>query len=62
MGGATTALAVYVLAFKRGSTSGYRLILVGIAISYLLISITDYLLARAGSKKPRRRRAGCWAR
>jgi iron complex transport system permease protein len=47
VGGATTALAVYVLAFKRGSTSGYRLILVGIAISYLLISITDYLLARA---------------
>ena len=47
VGGATTALAVYVLAFKRGSTSGYRLILVGIAISYLLISITNYLLARA---------------
>ena len=35
------------LAFKRGGTSGYRLILVGIAISFLLLSITDYLLARA---------------
>lgn len=46
-GGATAALAVYVLAFKRGGTSGYRLILVGIAISFLLLSITDYLLARA---------------
>ncbi len=46
-GGAVTALAVYVLAFKRGGTSGFRLVLIGIAISYLLISITDYLLARA---------------
>jgi iron complex transport system permease protein len=46
-GGALTALAVYALAFKRGGTSGYRLILVGIAISFLLLSITDYLLARA---------------
>jgi len=46
-GGATTALAVYALSFKRGGTSGYRLILVGIAISFLLLSITDYLLARA---------------
>lgn len=46
-GGALAALAVYTLAFKRGGTSGYRLILVGIAISFLLLSITDYLLARA---------------
>jgi iron complex transport system permease protein len=46
-GGTVTALAVYLLAFKRGGTSGYRLILVGIAISFLLLSITDYLLARA---------------
>jgi iron complex transport system permease protein len=46
-GGAVTALAVYLLAFKRGSTSGYRIILIGVAISFLMISITDYLLAKA---------------
>ena len=46
-GGAVTALAVYGLAFRRGGTSGYRLILVGIAIGLLMLSITDYLLARA---------------
>jgi iron complex transport system permease protein len=46
-GGAVTALAVYGLAFRRGATSGYRLILVGIAIGLLMLSITDYLLARA---------------
>jgi iron complex transport system permease protein len=46
-GGAVTALAVYLLSFKRGGTSGYRLILIGIAISFLLISVIDYLLARA---------------
>ncbi|MBE2318901.1 iron chelate uptake ABC transporter family permease subunit [Solirubrobacter sp. CPCC 204708] len=46
-GGALTALAVYLLSFKRGGTSGYRLILIGIAISFLLVSVTDFLLARA---------------
>lgn len=46
-GGVVTAAAVYLLAFKRGGTSGFRLVLIGIAISYLLISVTDYLLARA---------------
>ena len=46
-GGAFTALAVYGLAYRRGGTSGYRLILVGIAIGWLMLSITDYLLARA---------------
>ncbi len=35
------------LAFGRGGTSGYRLVLVGIAIGYLMLSMTDYLLARA---------------
>jgi iron complex transport system permease protein len=47
VGGGATALAVYLLAFKRGGTSGYRLILIGIAISFLLISVIDFLLARA---------------
>ena len=46
-GGAVTALAVYALSFKRGGTSGYRLILIGIAISALMISLIDYLLSRA---------------
>lgn len=46
-GGAVTALLVYGLAFRRGGTSGYRLILVGIAIGFLMLSVTDYLLARA---------------
>ena len=42
-----TALAVYLLAFKRGGVSGYRLILIGIAISALLLAVNDYLLSRA---------------
>jgi iron complex transport system permease protein len=46
-GGAVTALAVYGLAFKRGSTSGYRIVLIGVAISFLMISLTDFLLAKA---------------
>jgi iron complex transport system permease protein len=46
-GGALTALVVYGLAVRRGGTSGYRLILVGIAIGFMLLSITDFLLARA---------------
>jgi iron complex transport system permease protein len=46
-GGAITAAAVYALAFKRGGTSGYRIVLVGIAISFMLTSVIDYLLARA---------------
>lgn len=46
-GGAITAAAVYGLAFKRGGTSGYRLILVGIAIGFLMLSVIDFLLARA---------------
>lgn len=46
-GGAVTAAAVYGLAFRRGGTSGYRLILIGIAIGFLMLSITDLLLARA---------------
>jgi iron complex transport system permease protein len=46
-GGAFTALLVYGLAYRRGGTSGYRLILVGIAIGFLMLSLIDYLLARA---------------
>jgi iron complex transport system permease protein len=47
IGGFATAFAVYVLAFKHGGTSGYRIVLIGIAIAFLLLSIENYLLARA---------------
>jgi iron complex transport system permease protein len=46
-GGGGTAALVYLLAFRRGGSSGYRLVLIGIALSALLVSVTDYLLARA---------------
>lgn len=46
-GGGLTALAVYLLAFRRGSASGYQIILIGIAISFLMLSLVDFLLARA---------------
>ncbi len=45
-GGLATALVIYLLAWK-GGTSGYRIILVGIGVSWLCSSATDYLLARA---------------
>jgi iron complex transport system permease protein len=41
-----TALAVYLLAMKRGG-SGYRLVLVGIGIAAMLESANSYLLTRA---------------
>ena len=47
LGGATaTALAVYLLAYKRGVT-GYRLVLVGIGATAMLTSVTSYLMTRA---------------
>jgi len=46
LGGVITALAVYLLAMKRG-VSGYRLILVGIGIAAMLESANAYLLTRA---------------
>jgi iron complex transport system permease protein len=46
-GGAVTAFAVYGLAFTHGATSGYRIILVGVAVSFLMLSLIGYLLARA---------------
>lgn len=47
-GGVLSAALVYGFAYRRGGgTSGYRLILVGIAISFLMLSISDFLLARA---------------
>jgi iron complex transport system permease protein len=45
-GSTLTAVAIYVLAYKRG-VSGYRLVLVGIGVTAVLGSVTSYLLTRA---------------
>jgi iron complex transport system permease protein len=47
LAGATlTGVAVYLLAYKRGVT-GYRLVLVGIGVTFALGSVTQYLITRA---------------
>jgi iron complex transport system permease protein len=45
-GGLLTAFAVYALAYRRG-VQGFRLIIVGIAISAMLGSVNSYLITRA---------------
>jgi iron complex transport system permease protein len=45
-GGLATAAAIYLLAWRRGST-GYRIVLVGIGVAWMCTSATDYLLTRA---------------
>jgi iron complex transport system permease protein len=45
-GGLGAAALVYVLAWRNGMT-GYRLVLMGIAVTAVLTSITSYLLTRA---------------
>ncbi|MBE1490011.1 FecCD family ABC transporter permease [Plantactinospora soyae] len=45
-GGLATAAVIYLLAWRRGAT-GYRIVLVGIAVSWMCSSATDYLLTRA---------------
>lgn len=45
-GGLATALLVYVLAYRRG-IQGFRLIIVGIAVSAVLGSLNAYLITRA---------------
>ena len=47
VGGLLTAAVVYVLARQARRLSGYRLVLVGIAISALMLALNDYLLSRA---------------
>lgn len=44
--GLSTAVVVYVLAYKRGIHS-YRLILVGIGVSAVLVALDDYLIIKA---------------
>ena len=46
VGATVTALAIYLLAYRKGVT-GYRLVLVGIGITAMLGSVTSYLLTRA---------------
>ncbi len=46
LGGIGSALVVYLLAWRRGTT-GLRIILVGIGVSWICTSVTDYLLTRA---------------
>ncbi|NOG48468.1 MAG: iron ABC transporter permease [Chloroflexi bacterium] len=43
-GGAITALAVYALSWKRGSTAPVRLILIGVAFASVLGSLTTFIL------------------
>jgi iron-siderophore transport system permease protein len=45
LGGLTTALVIYLLAWRRGTT-GYRIILIGIGVSWVCTSATSYLLTR----------------
>lgn len=45
-GGIATALAVYLLAYRRG-VHGFRLIVVGVALTALLGSVNTYLLLKA---------------
>jgi iron complex transport system permease protein len=47
LGALLSALLVYALAWKRGTT-GYRIVLVGIGVSWICTSATDYLVARGG--------------
>lgn len=46
IGGFTTAILIYLLAFRKG-TEGFRLIIVGIAISAILGSVNSMLLLRS---------------
>jgi len=41
-----TAVVIYLLAWRRGAT-GYRIVLVGIGVSWLCTSATNYLLTKA---------------
>ncbi|TCP53635.1 iron complex transport system permease protein [Tamaricihabitans halophyticus] len=45
-GGFAAALLVYLLAWRRGTT-GYRIVLIGIGVSWTCIAAIDYLMTRA---------------
>lgn len=46
IGGVLTSMVVYLLAFK-GGVQGFRLILIGIGISAMMLSVNSYLITRA---------------
>jgi len=46
VGASATALTIYVLAWRDGVT-GYRLVLIGIAIAAMLLSVISYVITRA---------------
>ncbi|MGH3862141.1 FecCD family ABC transporter permease [Actinokineospora sp.] len=46
LGGIATAVLIYGLAWK-GGTTGYRIVLVGIGVSWMCTSLTSYLLVKA---------------
>ncbi|MFI6496048.1 FecCD family ABC transporter permease [Nonomuraea typhae] len=46
VGALAAGLLIYALAWNRGTT-GYRIVLVGIGVSWICVSITYYLLSRA---------------
>ena len=48
-GALATTVVVYALAQQRGRTTPARLVLAGVAISYLLSSLTSYLVLRASA-------------
>ncbi|MDS1270602.1 iron chelate uptake ABC transporter family permease subunit [Lipingzhangella sp. LS1_29] len=45
LGAVTTAVLLYLLAYKQG-VSGYRLVLIGIGVTAMLTSVTSYLMTR----------------
>ncbi len=46
VGGVLTSVVVYLLAFRQG-VQGFRLILIGIGISFIMLSFNKYLITRA---------------
>lgn len=45
-GGLAAALIIYLLSWKKGTT-GYRIVLIGIGVSWTCVATTDYLLTQA---------------
>ncbi|MCD0450633.1 iron chelate uptake ABC transporter family permease subunit [Actinocorallia sp. API 0066] len=48
VGALAAAFAIYLLAWNRGTT-GYRIVLVGIGVSWMCVSATTYLVSRTGT-------------
>ena len=46
LGALATAAVIYLLAWRRGAT-GYRIVLVGVGVTWVCVSVTNYLLSRA---------------